>query len=163
MAFRHWQGTPQVQAVAWRCPTCNHENTGRLEDGCVACKAGVEPAPQQRYSAFDQWIVSTWSGLLPTDMAEAMKKAWDAGVAWAQQQAGTQPVPQGEATDEGWTMQLTRDGAVDIPMNARAHLTICSALAAYRDNYLAYGGIPGQLSAQEVTELIGKLTPKDGI
>ena len=46
--------------------------------------------------------------------------------------------------------------------DARTHQTILAALAAYRDNYLAYGGIVGQLSAQEVTELITKLTPKEG-
>ncbi len=40
MPLRHWTGSVQQKAVAWKCPTCGAENLGPLEQGCVACHAG---------------------------------------------------------------------------------------------------------------------------
>ncbi len=125
----------------------------------------------------------TWcEDTLPFDYAKDpnVRKAWDAGVAWARSQGG----PAGNASNgEGSTERplppstnpldrltynmalIDRHGPSDQdwePLDDRVQQTLLAALAAYRDNYLAYGGIPGQLSAQEVTELITKLTPKEG-
>ena len=46
-------------------------------------------------------------------------------------------------------------------VDQRTKQTILAALAFYRDSTLAYGAIPGQLSAQEVSELINKLSPTE--
>lgn len=40
--------------------------------------------------------------------------------------------------------------------------TILAALVFYRDNQLAYGTLPGQLDAQDTTELISQITPAKG-
>ncbi len=55
---------------------------------------------------------------------------------------------------------IARDQHLD-PVDARTHATILAALAAYRDNYLAYGDLPGQLTARECTQLIQTLTPPE--
>ena len=47
------------------------------------------------------------------------------------------------------------------PLDPRQRDTILAALAFYRDNQLAYGVVPGQLSAEECSALIAKLQPAD--
>lgn len=47
------------------------------------------------------------------------------------------------------------------PMTNTERDTILAALAFYRDNQLAYGAVEGQLTADQITELIDQLTPEE--
>ena len=172
MGFRHFQGTPKPASVAWKCPTCGVENLGPLEAGCVSCKAGADgqkaqPAVQ---TPFQAWLGESKGIVLDPVLLNAMERAWEAGVAWAQRAtAGAAQVPVVAATPAGGAyLIMVPDDADDAGVSSAPELddrtvqTLLAALAAYRDNYLAYGVIQGQLAAQEVTELITKLTPKEG-
>lgn len=41
---RHYRGAPdrEMQAGAWKCPSCGQSNTTPLEDGCPGCLAGTQ-------------------------------------------------------------------------------------------------------------------------
>ena len=185
MAFRFGDhGTISRQQVIWKCPTCGTENAGPLEQGCTACKAGadaktpaqaariVEAAPGPSVTAFYQW--ATQLGLDAT--RSELQEAWIAGARWARSQAAPAGnVPgEGEGIDAATTTRVvpvggsllaTIDPITHDPtglLDTRTHTTILAALAFYRDNTLSYGSVAGQLSAQEVTELLDQLTPKEG-
>lgn len=97
MAWRHGNhGTISRQGAIWKCPTCGTENTGPLEVGCSACKAGADAqspsSPLAReaarqiheaaalprvHNAFDNWYTGSEA------LRDAMWSAFIAGAAWA--------------------------------------------------------------------------------
>lgn len=185
MAFRHFAGTPPAPAAGWKCPSCAVLNTGPLEGGCTSCHAGDPKAQRVRQpidrsplravvNAFMEWR----RGLadLPEALDDQLQYAFTAGAAWAQTQAapagnaphtgsggGVESTPAAAISEGGWTMALCpADPDVALRQaDPRTHATIVAALASYRDNFLAYGNLDGQLTAAEVSELILKLTPKE--
>lgn len=109
----------------------------------------------------------------PWANSEEMQEAFMAGVAWAQAQQA-QVLTYAEATavplntpdpdwDDPkrpltlWIEDTKHQDRVDEPTLG----TILAALAFYRDNVLGYGGMPGQLTAEQVTELITRLSPQE--
>lgn len=175
MALKHYLGVPKPVTAAWTCPTCQHQNTGPLEAGCSACKAGADarkaeptapPEVSEAERNFNAFVTVTYPlGLSPSTYTVA-QQAYMAGVRWAQTRqeiaAMTQPAAPVPTAEGGYTLILATPDQKDADCVDRAtHQTILHALASYRDNVLAYGAIRGQLTAQEVSELIVKLTPKD--
>ncbi len=183
MAFRHGQhGAITNKGVVWHCPSCNAENTGALEAGCQACKAGADAAiaaGQAQHpiagNPFEAWLDEQYPTGVDTSHFVIARKAWVAGVQYGQwQQQQTAPVgntPQAgsgggtgstpAAPEGGYTVELISPRHVHLPVDPQTHATILAALAFYRDNQLAYGVIPGQLSAQECTQLITQLSPPE--
>ncbi len=111
---------------------------------------------------------------LPDAFDDQLQFAFTAGAAWQREQqaapAGNVPAGDGggtvrtpAATTGGWTVCLIdpSETLTPAPLDARAHATILAALIFYRDNTLSYGVVPGNLSAQECTQLITQLTPQE--
>jgi hypothetical protein len=66
------------------------------------------------------------------------------------------------STTGGWVLAMIDPQTKEPTLtDARTQDTILAALAFYRDNQLAYGAVPGQLSAQECTALIAQLSPQE--
>lgn len=140
----------------------------------------IDPAdPAEK--AFYAWAIET---RLDSQHKSAAKEAFMAGVAWAQAQQDARGVPGPAGVD----LRAPATGpVVTSPVIGQVHLrlaplpfeetndhceqgealdeataqTILAALAFYRDNQLAYGAVPGQLSAEQVTELITQLSPQE--
>lgn len=177
MAWRHGQHGGIGGAAIWKCPTCGTANSGPLEGGCASCKAGADAkargqAETPRHtvsgrSPFEHWVEETYENDLDTAGWSIASAAWDAGVKWAQGRSEPLPpgvtvvVTEGEGEAGGWTVELVAANAVHHVVDPQTQNTIVAALAFYRDNQLAYGAVPGQLSAMEVSELIEKLLPKE--
>lgn len=178
MGFRHYEGTVKKFTTAWVCPTCKSENLGPLEAGCVSCKAGADAkaaretvllggpteAIERQIAAF---VTVTYPLGLDSDGWAVAREAFRAGALWAQAQ---QPISAAEVyaavnppeAEGGWIVELVNPLGVSVALNEPSQQTILAALAFYRDNQLAYGDAPGQLTAAEVSQLITKLTPKEG-
>jgi hypothetical protein len=189
MALKHWTGTIREPAVVWHCPSCGSEQTGALKDGCTACKAGADAKAAQQartltgvdergmnladrtsgtepvYAACNEWLKHATPG------ERTLDQAFIAGATWQSLQGNSalSSVPGHDPTFDkvyetpqgGWQVAIVNPHGTAPPMDDRTHATLLAALAFYRDNQLAYGGLPGQLSAEEVTELITKLTPQE--
>jgi len=186
MAFRHFQGSPPVVHAAWTCPTCGAKNVGALEDGCPACKVGQDaqvaghaPVDLTPVRAVVNAYVAWREGLRVQDLPDAfddqLQFAFTAGAAWQREQAapaGNATPTRGDggnessvaATTGGWVLLMVPkhgDANDEVGVDTRTQGTILAALAFYRDNQLAYGAVPGQLSAQECTALIAQLSPQE--
>ena len=187
MALKYFGGrTPSVDAP-WTCPSCGAENQVPLKAGCQVCRAGADakrvgapepppadPAPPARPvlatdhpSPFWQWqdAHKDQLGLQSPGVWALMEEAFMAGVAWAQAQAAER-----RAEAETAIGQLVSEGVREAtPVFAGCDFdpitqhTILAALAFYRDNQLQYGAVPGQLSAEQVTDLIQRLSPPEGL
>jgi hypothetical protein len=181
MALKHWGGTPREPLAEWRCPTCGTEQTGPLKAGCQACGAGAdgrkveekpvgasaplvqsgvakrpaEPLAQApvrpEYLGFDEW-----QRQYPN--ADDLLEAFMAGVAWARAQAVVPEVIPSTRPSAAPTTLVQMDIAFS---DAATCETIIAALAFYRDNQLQYGAVPGQLTAEQVTDLITRLSPQE--
>lgn len=136
---------------------------------------------------FEWWIAKTcgagWHELKPPahtdDLLHMYRKAFAAGVDWARENLGTPASNATEgvggnvrpeaATTGGWGLTMVHSDPATwgdpahmaSPLDARAVHTVLAALAFYRDNQLAYGAVPGQLDAQEVSKLIEQLSPQE--
>jgi hypothetical protein len=172
MAFKHYQGTPPAVRAAWRCPSCGAPNTGALEDGCVACGVGkdAKPAAQVIYpeeggdSNFKQW----WDAQPVVELSrlstyEVAKRAWEAAVHvyWERKATPHSEVAEVPTAGRGWSMELVDPQQGRVIPDPRTHATVVAALAFYLDNTLRYGAVPGQLSAEECSQLIAKLSPEE--
>jgi hypothetical protein len=177
MAFRHWQGSVPVKANAWKCPTCGNEVSNPLEQGCPHCQAGrdaaqarVAKAMEQALTregpedpekvAFDAWFKTHYSER--DDAVTRVRLAFAAGAAWAAGQQAKDPIVSVAKPEGGWVLGMGEDHATMLKVvDPRTTQTILAALTFYRDHQLGYGTIPGQLSAQECSELITKLSPTE--
>lgn len=185
MALRHYQGTPKPVAAVWHCPTCKAENTGPLEAGCPRCKAGADakkvgpkpppaapPAPlvsapepepiepmlrTPSRQAFETWCIDAQCD--PNEEVIAWD-AWEAGIAWQLAQAREVSTPTTLPVATAQLILVVNEQEMQ-PLDPRARLTILEALKFYRDNHLGYGAQPGQLTADEVTDLIAQLSPEE--
>lgn len=179
MAMRH-SSQPPAASFAWDCPSCGAPNAGRLEKGCTACgagsdgKAGTVAPPAGEPTFFDDWLRPNYAAPMDTATYDLMRKAWDAGAAWAlgTLKAGLSPFLEGATPPAphaapivpkgGWVLAMVDPDTHEPQLtDSRTHATILAALAFYRDNQLAYGLIPGQLTAIEATTLIESLTPRE--
>ena len=179
MALKHYAGGGLREAsTVWKCPTCGAENTGKLEAGCSACGAGGDakkaaeaeaafragPSPSSARLAFEAFLREPAG---PHDLWDA----FEAGVRWAMDLQGKVTAQDRPAPPEapavppgGFRMALvdyTLPQPLPILVEARTQTTVVAALAFYRDNQLAYGALPGPLSAAEVDTLIAQLTPPE--
>jgi hypothetical protein len=173
MAFRHYTGTVQTKASVWRCPTCNAEVTTPLEQGCPQCNAGRDaaqaraakameqalPSTQSR-TPLEQWVYARYPEGLDTAGWVIAQGAWDAAIRWENRQRKEHTEVAKVPAGGSWELAMISAGEHD-KLDPRAHQTIVAALAFYRDNQLAYGAVPGLLSAQECSELIEKLQPQE--
>ena len=172
---RHYTGRPMASgAGVWVCPTCRSENVGTVDDGCGNPECPTRQAqarkgePQQQGSGRPSSVSSlvhdeaaaaawdAWSEGRPSNPAirDAFFAGWESGLAYG---GG-----QGEAPPTGGPVTPTLSLSLgDHPVDDPTRDTILAALAFYRDNTLAFGPIPGQLTAQQVTDLLSQLTPKD--
>ena len=187
MALKYFGGrTPSVDAP-WTCPSCGAENQVPLKAGCQVCRAGADAkkvgstptqdavraaapvpadparpdayvptgaAPAQGADAEQAW--NSWSTevcrITHVPDLDLLKEAFMAGIAWARGDAQAARI-EGRVTPPvvlaGWDFDQTTQH------------TILAALAFYRDNQLQYGAVPGQLDAQQVTDLIQRLSPQE--
>lgn len=186
MALKHFKGSvPTAAGVEWTCPSCQAKQQGRLELGCTACGAGkpseatapdvrkftaatVVAANPESHNAFDRWYTGSEEG------RDAAWKAFLAGAAWATDvktapasNAPTVASVGGTVSPEAVATSMGRHHLIlDIPggfdarnLTATEEATILAALAFYRDNQLVYGAVPGQLTSDQLTELITQLSP----
>jgi hypothetical protein len=125
-----------------------------------------------RVKAYTDWKKAN-RDRIPTILDDALQFAFEAGADWAAEvlaaPAGNAHVGVGgterpEAATQGGhyliMVPADADGATveNTPqMDPRAQATIVAALAFYLDNQLAYGAIPGQLTAAECHALIDHL------
>lgn len=129
---------------------------------------GVPPLKMERWEVAYSGLTDTQ--LLEMDERDLFKAGWDAALKWGVTAPVRKPTAMTTGPSEGEdaprkeklilaTMLPHTDsvGAVDDTTRD----TILAALAFYRDNQLAYGPQPGQLSAEQVTELITQLTPEE--
>lgn len=170
MAFRHGDhGTLTRQGVVWKCPSCGRENATPLEQGC-ACGAGADATVATERvvldevsridSPFEAWMRITYPQGVTTNEWVVAHAAWEAGVAWAGRAQGqsSDPIPSG--SQGGYVLGLVKTSDLSSTvMEVRTQATILAALDFYLGNQLAYGAVPGQLSAAECQELIAKLRP----
>lgn len=103
MPLRHYAGTIRTAPVAWKCPSCQAENTGALEGGCVQCGAGkdgksklVQPIealppalvhePVLRdpvHQGFQQWYdTTTLPDIDAVGLIALLEQAFNGGVNW---------------------------------------------------------------------------------
>ena len=177
MAFRHFGGSVPPVRVAWTCPTCGDKQMGALEAGCTKCQAGADAkkaAPkfipeadveaENVHAAFIEWS-SMLRDVASQTLREHGEAAFKAGAAWQRQQLDTvvRVAAAAQATtpnsEGGYLLAMvTPDTHESTLIDQRTHDTILAALAFYRDNQVAYGTMPGQLDAAEVSALITKLT-----
>jgi hypothetical protein len=98
---RHYKGQGLGPVGAWKCPACGVENSGLLDNGCVACGAGsvrarhvgvppsrVAPSLQSPFlqpvdSGFQEWVAPYASELSPR-MHALLADAWSAAIRWYQ-------------------------------------------------------------------------------
>lgn len=125
---------------------------------------GAEPpsrvdVPSGAAEAWEAWVEQRAGSEVNWGL---VRGAFMAGVAWVQgqQQEVAPELPQ--APDLYLYLvnreTMAEDGLQGMANDATRN-TVLAALAFYRDNALSYGSVPGQLSAQQVTELIDRLTP----
>lgn len=177
MAFRHYGGEPKPVSTAWTCPTCGTGNTGPLEGGCVACKAGADAkrstllrgstilAPIQLptdalLEAFEGWYGQQTPQALRGERDAALL-GFIGGVHWARslpEHAPAVPALLPIVTGGHLLAMVHSTSHEPTLLDSRTQRTILAALAFYRDNTLAYGAVPGELSAEETTQLIEQLT-----
>lgn len=50
MALKHYGGT-RLATAPWKCPSCQAQNTGPLEGGCVNCGAGSDAKKAEKQTA----------------------------------------------------------------------------------------------------------------
>lgn len=179
MAFRHFGGSVPPVRVAWTCPTCGDKQVGPLEDGCTTCTAGADARKAEQALAlggpktdeggdlnFLKWWDAHATEFQHADVYNIAKAAWEE--AYHQAWYGKEAVPPARSvtiaapTTGGYLLAMvTPESHESILTDQRTHATILAALAFYRDNQLAYGGLSGQLDAAEVSALITKLTPRE--
>lgn len=106
----------------------------------------------------------------PWATSEDVQEAFRAGATWAKRHAPlvrdavhlhdpgpvavTQPV-----TGKEYLYMTVQQAIPDHSVDSAVEATILAALAFYRDNQLAYGPVPGQLTAEQVDALIARLSP----
>jgi hypothetical protein len=117
-------------------------------------------------TAFWTWLDTAKLSNLDTESDDNLEQAFRAGIAWALKQAeqmiDPKPLPAlADATGSYYMVLRQTNVQGEQMVDQRTQQTILAALAFYRDSTLAYGAIPGQLSAQEVSELINKLSPTE--
>ena len=164
------------------CQSCGAGADARKVGG-LAPETLVMIAEEQREDAkraesavagqsFAAWY-ATSSLVLSGVPYEALKEAFMAGVAWAQAQANHLHAPDrvlltpeeavgmpGEPVTSPVTL-WTDDGKHQDKVDDQTLLTILAALGFYRDNVLNYNTVEGQLSSQQVTDLIQRLLPQE--
>lgn len=128
--------------------------------------------------AFERWLAR--QPRMDTATQMVAKRAFLAGMDWAwkrdeidhpdprdspvrgaiEGEAALDLSEQPPAPLEGATLYISDYGDDGVhQIDDRSKDTIVAALLFYKDNQLGYGAIPGQLSAQEVTELVKRLVP----
>lgn len=168
------------RGAVWVCPSCGSEVTSPLEGGCPRCKAGSD-AQKARVEAmaegnsmnsgFQAWVKTLDTSLWPPSAWTMFEEAFLAGAAWKEQQMRAQmdltkdppwtSHPSAAAEAQGYTLALLDPLGGGGAADDRTVATIIAALQFYTENTLAYGDMPGQLSAKEARQLIAQLSPQE--
>jgi len=160
------------------CPQCKAGADAKAASAAANLQVVGEPAPAD---PFEVWWRTAEEPLMQLTTKDLARRAFMAGRQLALGPGQPQEVPPyltkalGTAGSEaapaqgGWMVALTpprtfEDEEIILQpslVDARTQATIVAALAFYRDNRLAYGDAPGELTAMETTALLQKLTPPE--
>ena len=179
-------GARTTNSATWNCVKCGAVNAGARPAGCTRCKAGANARTGERTApelalpapAISAGVPDGTVGNLPTD--EALFEQWwklqggtldrlpARDLARAAYLAGWRegiatPAPTTPKPDDGpWSLQMVSPATKETQtLDRRTVETIVAALEFYRDNQLAFGPMPGQLTAMEVSALLKRLIPKE--
>jgi len=150
--------------------------------GTFVAPPNIEVAPDHRDEAYQQWrafnLMPKGGGYSATAIEDLQHKAFMDG--WVAAKAGTMvthgsgtvgpemptpttPAPTEEAGPKVLLYTAKVGEFVPAEVSGPTLSTIVAALAFYVENQLAYGPLPGQLSADQVRELLGQLLPAEEI